>query len=410
MLQKLTQTLTIAKRLGKTASTAGYSALKVAQGAPMDAYLLRQTFEKLGATYIKLGQFIASTPTIFPQEYVDAFADCLDNTAPVPFDSLRAVLDEAFLPMGGVAGVFAHIDPTPLASASIAQVHKAVLHTGETVVLKIQKPDALTVIHTDLSVLHGSFWLLEKVAPAFQFANLAAITDEIKSRMLLETDFVAERCHLERFLQFIEQENITHITAPKVYAHLSSQKVLTLQYLNGVSLLDPKATSAPNKQQLMQMILDVWFLSIMRMGEFHADLHAGNILLLEDGRVAFLDFGLVGQIAPSVLQACTQLVAATATSDYTSAAEAMMHIGITDPNTSQILLAQDLQRLFGQNPNAKNPHALVGDLVATGKKHGIRFPKDFALLTKQLLYFDRFMQTLAPDLSLFDDNRIQALS
>lgn len=416
------QLLSVAKRLQKTASVAGLSALRVASGEKPDAHLLKQSFEQLGVTYIKLGQFIASTPSIFPKDYIEAFADCLDNTTPIGFDEILAVLETQYQLHGGVRAIFASIDKKPIASASIAQVHKAVLTTGETVAIKVQKPNVATIIKTDLGVLQATFWTLEKFAPAFKMANLAVIMSEIKARMMMETDFVAESIHLKRFGQFLAQYNITGVIAPCVLDELTTPKVLVMQYLDGVSLIDKKAVQAiGDPKQIMARVLDTWFLNLVATGEFHADLHAGNLLLLDDGRVAFLDFGLVGKINPNSLKACMALVASLQHNDFVAMAKAMVDIGMTHNKENICIqsLADDLQRLLGdkttttihqEHRQAGELNVLMGDVVALGQHYGIHFPQDFALLIKQLLYFDRFMTTLAPQMDLLDDNRLSFLN
>lgn len=410
-------------RVGKTASVAGLSALRVAKGEKPDAYLLKETFEKLGVTYIKLGQFIASTPSLFPKDYVLAFADCLDNTAPVSFLSIKKVLDDELAHLGGADAVFADIEPVPLASASIAQVHKATLKTGETVAIKVQKPNVETIIHTDLSVLHGGFWTLEKLVPSAKFANLAPIMDEIKTRMLAETDFVAESASLKAFCQFLKNNALANITAPKVYDEFTSKKVLVMEFLDGISLVDEVAMAnlakdhaLPAPAEIMASVLDTWFLSLMQTGQFHADLHAGNLMLLKTGQVAFLDFGLVGKIDPQALNACMNLVQALQNNDFDAMAQAMVGIGMTKDKVNVQALSDDLRLLLGMRTvgdvgaDFKNElNALMANLTDVGKRHGIRFPKDFALLAKQFLYFDRFMLTLAPEMDLFGDSRVQIL-
>lgn len=429
--------LTTAKRLQKTASVAGLSALRVAKGEKADAWLLKESFEQLGTTYIKLGQFIASTPSLFPKEYVTAFADCLDNTTPVRFEVIKSVLEEELAPMGGTEAVFSFIDPTPLASASIAQVHKATLKTGETVALKIQKPEVGTIIHTDLGVLHGTFWAMEKVLPSFKMTNLAPIVEEIKARMMAETDFIQESQHLKNFQAFLEKTNNHQVIAPKVYEHLTTKRLLTMAFFDGVSLASEDALSAilnnphTNPSEVMSAVLDTWFLSLLMTGEFHADLHAGNLLLLKDGRVGFLDFGLVGQINPNSLKACLLLTQAMSQNDFLMMANAMIDIGMTKDrqHIDPVALADDLQSLLSlstpmkdslsqSSPKDAKAHAqnhakefniLMAQMASVGKKHGIHFPRDFALLTKQLLYFDRFMVTLAPEMDMFSGSRLQLL-
>lgn len=414
----------ILSRLQKTASVAGLSALRVAKGDQMDAQLMRDAFEQMGVTYIKLGQFIASTPSIFPREYVLAFQGCLDQTTPVPFAKIRSVLiEELETDSRGLGDIFSYIDPVPLASASIAQVHKAVLADGRQVALKVQKPNVDTVMHTDLSVLHSVFWTLEKLVPNLKAANLAPIVDEMRARMLAETDFIAESRHIEQFLAHLKQVGNTKVTAPTVHHELSTKRVLVMDLLMGKSLIDDSliwdGTAGRNSKQIMSDVLDTWFLSLMMTGEFHADLHAGNLMLLDDGRIAFLDFGLMGQIQPSSLQACFGLVQSLQISDYRGMAQAMVNIGMTHTADKMDIdrLADDLHKMLGKitpntQPTAKadanndSLNAMMLEMVEIGKRHGIHFPRDFALLVKQLLYFDRFMVTLAPDMELFEGERL----
>ena len=414
----------ILSRLQKTASVAGLSALRVAKGDQMDAQLMREAFEQMGVTYIKLGQFIASTPSIFPREYVLAFQGCLDQTTPVPFAKIRSLLiEELETDNRGLGDIFSYIDPVPLASASIAQVHKAVLADGRQVALKVQKPNVDTVMHTDLSVLHSVFWTLEKLVPNLKAANLAPIVDEMRARMLAETDFIAESRHIEQFLAHLKQVGNTKVTAPTVHHELSTKRVLVMDLLMGKSLIDDSliwdGTAGRNSKQIMSDVLDTWFLSLMMTGEFHADLHAGNLMLLDDGRIAFLDFGLMGQIQPSSLQACFGLVQSLQISDYRGMAQAMVNIGMTHTADKMDIdrLADDLHKMLGKitpntQPTAKTDanndslNAMMLEMVEIGKRHGIHFPRGFALLVKQLLYFDRFMVTLAPDMELFEGERL----
>lgn len=407
-------------RVQKTASVAGLSALRVAKGEKLDAYLLKEAFEQMGVTYIKLGQFIASTPSIFPREYVLAFQDCLDQTAPVPFAVIRQVLvDELTTNETSLDDIFAWIDPVPLASASIAQVHKATLKNGQQVALKVQKPDVATIIETDLGVLHSAFWVIEKLLPSMRAANLAPIIDEMRSRMVAETDFLAESHHIDNFLTYLKQTGNTDVVAPVVHRALSTKRVLTMTFLDGRSLIDDGlGLTAEQAKQVMSTVLDTWFLSLMMTGEFHADLHAGNLMLLNNGQVAFLDFGLVGVIDPASLQACFALVQALQLNDYQGMAQAMVGIGMTHTMDKMDVdgLADDLKRMLGKiNPSQHNHsdtqqtdhlNTLMLEMADVGKRHGIHFPRDFALLTKQLLYFDRFMLTLAPDMELFEGQRM----
>ncbi|WP_169391571.1 MULTISPECIES: AarF/ABC1/UbiB kinase family protein [Psychrobacter] len=423
-------TLNVANRVRQTASVTGLSLLRVAQGEKPDAMLLKETFEKLGTTYIKIGQFIASTPSLFPRQYVMAFQDCLDQTTPLPFSYIKKVLQEELETDGkSLNELFLSIDETPLASASIAQVHAATLPNGDEVVLKVQKPDVKTIMQTDLGVLHLTTKVLEKLMPSMRFASLAPIIDEIRLRMLAETDFIAEAQNIRDFQQFLAVSNNTRVVAPKVVERLTTERVLTMSRLHGVSMIDEAAMRqyCSDPAQVMADTLNTWFASLMLCNSFHADLHAGNLMLLSDGRIGFLDFGIVGKLKAESWRACLAMMQALQDSDYRAMAQAMIDMEMTHDkdNVDVEALANDVAKMmqavaaddkaftsgkpFNTKEQADELNKMMLEIVEVGKRHGIHFPRDFALLAKQMLYFDRFLQVLAPDMDMFSDNRIQIL-
>lgn len=426
----LKHTFNVVNRVRQTASIAGLSALRVATGEKPDAQLLKETFEKLGTTYIKIGQFIASTPSLFPREYVEAFQSCLDQTTPLSYRYIEQVLS-AELALDGqtLEDKFARIDREPLASASIAQVHSARLHNGDEVVLKVQKPEVETIMQTDLGVLHAVTKLLEIMMPSMKFASIAPIIDEIRLRMLAETDFVAEAQNIRDFQQFLKVSGNTRVVAPHVYDQLTTKRVLTMSRLHGVSMIDETAMRqyCNDPAQVMTDTLNTWFASLMLCNSFHADLHAGNLMLLTDGRIGFLDFGIVGKLKAESWRACMGMMQALQDNDYQAMARYMVDMEMTHEQhqVDVTALADDLQRMmriimaeditftsgipFNSKEQADELNKMMLEIVNVGKRHGIHFPRDFALLTKQLLYFDRFMRTLAPDMDMFSDQRVKIL-
>ena len=402
-------------RMGETAVVAAKAGIKYATEKPSNAKLMRETFESLGSTYIKLGQFIASTPSLFPREYVEEFQGCLDQTPTLPFSYIQEVLASEFSGRN-LDEIFASIEETPLASASIAQVHAAKLVSGEDVV---QKPGVETILYTDLNVLHWATKLLEKAVPKVKFASLADIVEEIKTRMVREVDFIEEAQNLDDFVNYLNITNNKAATAPKVYHQYSTRRVLTMQRLYGVPLTDFEVVKkvAKDPSQVLITAMNTWFGSLMMCNSFHADLHAGNLMLLEDGRVGFIDFGIVGQLKPEVWTACMAFMDALQHTNYTLMAENMLKMGMTAVEIDTKVLAADLERLFSgvmladpQDLLTSSPadlNDIMMDMVAVGERHGIRFPRDFALLFKQMLYFDRFMRILAPYTDIYADQRLQ---
>ncbi len=405
-------------RIGETAVVAAKAGIKYATDKPSNAKLMRETFESLGSTYIKLGQFIASTPSLFPREYVEEFQGCLDQTPTLPFSYIQGVLTSEFEGRD-LSEIFSYIDEKPLASASIAQVHAAKLTTGEDVVIKVQKPGVETILYTDLNVVHWAAKLLERAVPKIKFAALSDIVDEIKTRMVREVDFIEEAQNLDDFVEYLNISQNQAATAPKVYHQFSTRRVLTMQRLYGVSLTDFSVVKqyAKDPSQVLITAMNTWFGSLMLCKSFHADLHAGNLMLLEDGRIGFVDFGIVGQLKPEVWTACIAFMDALQKTDYQAMAENMLKMGMTHNKVDVQVLAQDLERLFNgvlmadpQQILSTNPadlNDIMMDMVGVGERHGIKFPRDFALLFKQMLYFDRFMRVLAPYTDIYADQRLK---
>jgi predicted unusual protein kinase regulating ubiquinone biosynthesis (AarF/ABC1/UbiB family) len=298
-------------------------------------------------------------------------------------------------------------------------VHAAKLVTGEDVVLKVQKPGVETILYTDLNVVHWATKLLERAVPKIKFASLSEIVDEIKTRMVREVDFIEEAQNLDDFVQYLNVSGNQAATAPKVYHQFSTRRVLTMQRLYGVSLTDFDVVKkyAKDPTQVLITAMNTWFGSLMLCKSFHADLHAGNLMLLEDGRVGFIDFGIVGQLKPEVWTACMAFMDALQHTNYAAMAENMLKMGMTHHKIDTQVLADDLERLFSgvlladpQEILSSNPadlNDIMMDMIGVGERHGIKFPRDFALLFKQMLYFDRFMRVLAPYTDIYADQRLK---
>jgi len=390
--------------------------------------LVRQTFERLGATYVKLGQLIASSPSLFPEDWVAEFQHCLDQTTPLPWRTIHRALKEE---LGGkLEREFLWVDPEPLASASIAQVHAARLRTGEDVVLKVRKPGVQKVIVTDLNLLHLVARVTERVTPGAAHASLAAIVEEIQSSMMEECDFLREAANIEAFREYLDETLNTQAVAPWVYPQLSTARVLTMERFFGVPLTDAEGLRrcTDDPEELLLNALNTWFGSLMHCRTFHADLHAGNLMALRDGRIGFIDFGIVGRIREETWKAMFALGEGLPKGDFKAVAEGLATMGATRDGVDTARLATDLEALFrrldlappapgtdyghavyDEPPEDEDLNRALMELVAVGRRHGIRFPREFTLLVKQFLYFDRYIRMLAPDLALFGDPRVNTL-
>lgn len=380
--------------------------------------LLRQTCEELGTTYVKLGQFIASSPSIFPDAYVQEFQRCLDRTPPMPFHYIRGVVESEL--GGSLEELFAWVDPQPLASASIAQVHAARLKTGDEVVLKVQKPGVRDLIHTDFNFIYLAARIIEMISPGLSRSAISGVVEELQAGMMEECDFLLEAKHLKEFNEFLRVTGNTRAVAPQPYTDFSTRKVLTMERFHGVPLTDLEVLRQYTDDPADTLItaLNTWFSSLMLCDFFHADVHAGNLMLLQDGRIGFIDFGIVGRIRREAWDAMAHFFDAIGRGDHVAMAESMAVIGMTREEVDVQALARDIKQfqdqlldvdpaslLEGQR-NEREVNRLMTNLIHIGEHHGIRFPREFALLLKQFLYFDRYVQALAPELDMFSDNRV----
>jgi aarF domain-containing kinase len=402
---------------------------------PSPPALLRRLFERLGATYIKLGQFIASSPTLFPEEYVVEMQKCLDATPVVPFEAVRRIVEQD---LGRpLSAMFESVDPVPLASASVAQVHAAVLAgSRKRVVLKVRKPGVEDALSADLAFLAASAKVLEFLAPELGRGSVAAIAGDVRASMLDELDFGKEARNVTSFRAFLEASGITTCVAPFVYEAMSSTRVLTMERLDGVPLTDLSAIAwvaarrGTTPEAVLISALNTWSLSVIACESFHADLHAGNLLVLPDARVAFIDFGIVGRVSPATWVAVQALLEAAAGGDWRTAAAALVTMGAADADVDIDAFGADLKGLMASDQGIRatlvvdataggdvpgvgvaldetDVTRLVLQLVRVGDAHGVKFPRQFGLLLKQVLYFDRYQRALAPQLDVLNDPRVQ---
>ncbi|CAK9074367.1 unnamed protein product [Durusdinium trenchii] len=397
--------------------------------APL-ARLLRKLFQKLGSTYVtKLGQFIASSPTLFPAAYVREFQQCLDRTEPTSFRAIQRTVEKD---LGRpISEIFQSFEEEPLASASVAQVHQAVLKTGERVAVKVQKPGVDRVLKADLGFLFIAARTLEFLSPELARSSLVDIVSEIRTSMLDELDFTKELDNVETFRRFLRQNGLEDIAAaPRTFPEASSSKVLTMELFTGVPLTDLEGISqnSRNPEQTLINALNVWSMSVRGCEIFHADVHAGNLLVLQDGRVGFIDFGIVGRIPPEIWSAVEGLVVAFARNDATGMARNLIAMGATEATVDEVSLAQDVASVLGRIAGLEPEVVLRGkgdgrvvaevaldndqvtelllEVVRVADSNGLKLPREFALLVKQALYFDRYTKLLAPDLDPLRDERV----
>jgi len=299
-------------------------------------------------------------------------------------------------------------------------------------VIKVQKPSIDESLKADLSFIYVASRVLEFVQPDFERTSLSAIAGDIRTSMLEELDFEKEATNLEEFRVFLRENGLMDVaTAPKVYREYTTKKIMVMERLNGVSMLDAEKISEitnSNPETTIITALNVWTTSVMTMPWFHADVHAGNLLVLRDGRVGFIDFGIVGRVSEKTFKAVNELSGALALGDYKGMAKALCNMGATDDEVDIEKFASDIERVMMNlgsvqtdiTLTAMNDGSLQGsldfdesevtdvllDIVDVTESNGLKLPREFGLLVKQSLYFDRYLKILAPNLDVMSDERV----
>jgi len=256
---------------------------------------LRAAFDRLGSTYLKFGQLIGSSPGAFGAEVAEEFRSCLDTGPAVSFDDVRAAVEKAT--GGPLAATFSFFDPIALASASMAVVHRATLHDGREVAVKVLRPGIAEQVAIDLDVMAPLFkrLALQGVAiagPLYRFLL------GFRTQVAEELDLRNEARTMDHFRSLFDGAGLDRIVVPEPYANFSDDRVLVMEFLDGVAIDDLSAIEAlgHDPAPLVQDLLRSWFLTGLRDAMFHGDIHAGNLMLLRDGRIGMIDWGIVGQL------------------------------------------------------------------------------------------------------------------
>jgi predicted unusual protein kinase regulating ubiquinone biosynthesis (AarF/ABC1/UbiB family) len=359
---------------------------------------------------VKLGQLVASSQGIFPERYCREFQGCLDRVKPFPFRDVEATLRAE---LGrDPAEVFASLDPVPLASASIAQVHAAKLRDGADVVVKVQRPHIAERIAADIRILRGAARMFAML-PHGELANPVDIVDDFAANLREELDFVNEAANMDEFNRMMVLHHQDEVAAPRVVHALTTKRVLVMERFYGHRVDDVAQLRASEVDGEAKLLLGMraWFQTMIFHGFFHGDVHAGNLMALRDGRIGFLDFGIVGRFPRERRTQITDYLMSFASGDYRKLAETMIAMGSVDgANVDMDAFALDLEAAYGPMLEGALDSIKYADLIPAimrvAIKHRMRLPRDFVLVTKQMLYFDRYAKVLAPKLNIFRDPRI----
>ncbi len=359
---------------------------------------LRLLFESLGPGFIKLGQFLSLRSDLLPEEITGELEKLQYGAAPLPFAELEPVLREE---LGkDWRDRFQSVDEQPLASASIAQVHRAVTADGEPVVLKIQRPGIAATIRADMAILRDLAGLLERHVPRVRVYRPVRVIEHFSSVLTLELDFQYEGRTMELFRKNFRSDAAIHI--PKVRHDLSTERLLVMEYIEGVRLSDPQrfAEAHLDTRRIARVGANYVLAQIFRHGVYNADPHPANFIVRSDGRLAPLDFGMVGTLDPEIKQALVTLLMCFLNRDAGRLVRLFASLRLIDESVPRSELRDDLGRLihyYHMPLGQLSVTRMLGDLNAVIRMYRIDLPVDLALTLKVLMTLEGLGKRLDPD-------------
>jgi ubiquinone biosynthesis protein len=372
---------------------------------------LPQAFADLGPTYVKFGQIIASSPGAFGESLSREFRGLLDRVPPADSAQVhRLFVDE----LGGdPSELFAEWDETPFASASIAQVHYATLHSGEEVVVKIQRPGIRRRVAADLQIL-------KRFAQAVELAKMGRrlsaqdVVADFSANLAEELNFRLEAQSMEAWVSHLHVSPLgKNIRVPNVYWEFTSDRVLTMERVQGVRIDDVAAIRKAgfDGTELVKALLFSLFEGGLRHGLFHGDLHAGNLYVDEQGRIVFFDFGIMGRIDPRTRWLLRELVhALLVKKDHAAAGKIVVLMGAVGTMKPEAEAAKDLEKFatpLTVTSLGDMSYADIGRQLSTlADAYDVKLPRELVLIGKQFLYVERYMKLLAPKWQMMSDPQL----
>jgi ubiquinone biosynthesis protein len=355
----------------------------------------RRALEELGTTYIKLGQLLSSRPDLLPDVYIDELAKLVDQVPPVPFSAIEQVIAED-LP----TDTFARIDSEPLATASIAQIHGALLKSGREVIVKVRRPGIEQQVSVDLSLLRSTAATLERRSERAQLLQTRALADELEVHLRGELDLVEEANNTELVARLLEEYE--DLVVPTVIRPYATERVLVLERIDGKKVDADHGLTPERAANLARQFFKAYVKQVTVDGVYHADPHRGNVLLTTDGRLALVDFGLLGRLDDDTRRNLALLLLGVAQNRADDVADLILGLSRTSLSSDEPAFLHDLRRKLPRyhwRPlSGIRAGEALADLQRISFEYGISLPTSFALVGKTLAQADSIARVLDPQL------------
>jgi ubiquinone biosynthesis protein len=368
---------------------------------------LRVAFEHLGPTYIKLGQILSSGEGIFPDELVNEFRLLRDKVKAEPWETVRHTVESD---LGRpLEDVFADFERTPLAAASIAQVHAATLKTGEPVVVKVQRPQVAELVRNDLAAMSWIAPVLVGRIPVSALANPPALVELFAETIVEELDFRLEAENMLDVARILAETDQRSIVVPRPHPTLVTKRVLVMQRLDGFNWEDVAGMreAGIDTSAVVRAAMVSFFEGAILFGVFHGDLHGGNLVVMPDGRVALFDYGITGRLNETRRLAFLRLLMGGSTNDLDLQIGALRDLGALPPDVDikELIVELGLDRP-PVDPTQMDPEELMAQIRDVTKAllgYGARMPKELMLFVKNMLFLSSVIGTMASDVDLFGE-------
>lgn len=367
----------------------------------------RQVFEELGPTFIKFGQLLSLRPDILPNEFIEEFKKLQDSLPALPFTQIKKEIE---LELGcPYTDVFQKVLDPPHGSASIAQVHEAILKDGTHVMLKVQRSDIEKQINTDINILFYIAHLFEKYLPESRIYDPVGLVEQFSKNIHKELDFTLEASNTQKFRTLFEGDPM--VVIPMVYWEMTTKRLLVLEKLSGVKIDDLAKIDANGWDRKLLALngCHVFLKQFLEFGIFHADPHPGNLLAVNNGVLGLMDFGIVGRLSPEAMDSCAQIFFAYINKNYNQMIEEYINLGFITENTDLKVFKQDFMDFIETYYERPLKHISVSDVfnksLEMAIKHNMRVPVELMLLGKTMLFIEQVGRQLNPEINLIDISR-----
>ncbi|WP_046212792.1 ABC1 kinase family protein [Paenibacillus wulumuqiensis] len=365
---------------------------------------IRLVLEELGPTFVKLGQLASTRSDLLPENVINELVKLQDQVPPFPGEEARQIIE---LELGmSLEEMLETFQEQPVAAASIGQVHLGKLHTGEMVAIKVQRPGVSRVVQRDLEILQDLISLAKRHLEWVAQYNVEEIIEEFSKSMREELDYNIEGRNMERIGQNFEKDRRIHI--PKTYWNYTSARVLTMEFVDGIHMGKPDdiVEQGLKLPEVAQRLVDSMLQQIFIDGFFHADPHPGNLLALRDGRIAYLDFGMMGRLSSDTKNGMAGFVIALLRKNTDSMVRAVMRLGFVPEDINMSALRNELERLREKYYDLPFSQIDLGEalneMFAIIRQYKIDIPTDLALLGKALITLEGVIERLDPSLSILN--------